>query len=115
MTEATSRRRRHHKDSKAQELAERERAEIALASAAVAHGINANLVHKRRAPAMKQQAAAGETDSAAFAPVPMPTTSMASVASGLRIEVRRGAMTAAVCWSMPAIAECAAWLREVLR
>jgi transposase len=81
----------------------------------MAHGINANLVHKWRARAMKQQTAAAETGSAAFIPVPLPTTGMTPVAAELRIEVRRGAMTATVCWLMSPTAECAAWLREVLQ
>jgi transposase len=115
MTETTSRRTHHSKDLKAEVLAECERPGACIASVAMAHGINANLVHKWRARAMKQQTAAAETGSAAFIPVPLPTTGMTPVAAELRIEVRRGAMTATVCWPMSATAECGAWLREVLR
>jgi transposase len=115
MTETTSRRRRHSKDVKAKVLAECEQPGASIASVAMAHGINANLVHKWRGRAMKQQAAAAESGSAAFIPVPLPTTAMPPVAVELRIEVRRGAMTATVCWPLSAAAECAVWLREVLR
>jgi len=41
--------------------------------------------------------------------------SIASEVTELRIELRRGPVTATVSWPMSSAIECAAWLREVLR
>ncbi|MBK4738427.1 IS66-like element accessory protein TnpA [Noviherbaspirillum pedocola] len=76
MTETTLRRRRHSKDVKAEVLAECEQPGASIASVAMAHGINTNLVHKWRVRAMNQQTAAAQAGSAAFIPVPLPTTAM---------------------------------------
>lgn len=81
----------------------------------MAHGINANLVHKWRAQALKRQDIAAATNAATFIPVPMLAQSTATATTDLRMELRRGAVTLTVCWPMSAAMECAAWVREVLR
>ena len=95
-----------------------------VASVAMAHGLNANLVHKWR------RLAQGELVAAVTPPTPAPTfialviTSPAlptpsppacPEARELRIELRRGAIVATVNWPMSATHECAGWLRELLR
>jgi transposase len=114
-TPPTPRRRRHGAALKAQILAECECPGASIAAVAMAHGINANLVHKWRARAAKRQEIAVVAPGAPFVPVPLATVGIASQVTELRIELRRGPVTATVSWPMSAVAECAAWLREVLR
>lgn len=115
MTDTTSRRRRHSATLKAQVLAECEYPAASIAAVAMAHGVNANLVHKWRARALKRQDIAMTSPDVSFVPVPLQTASIASQSMELRIELRRGPVTATVSWPMESVAECAAWLREVLR
>jgi transposase len=49
---------------------------------------------------------------AAFVPLTLPA---AKPASEIRVELRRGATTISVTWPAEAAAECAAWMRELLR
>lgn len=84
-----------------------------VASVAMAHGLNANLVHKWRRLAGKSQAPA---PSSALEFVALPLASHAPAAAGdIAIELRRGAVTLKVTWPMAGAASCAAWVREVLR
>jgi transposase len=89
-----------------------------MASVALARGINANLlrrwVHEAevapvKAPLSCEPAPARST----FVPMQLPEP----VASGgdIRLELRRGATTITVTWPMAAAAECASWMRELLR
>jgi transposase len=49
-----------------------------------------------------------------FIPVTV-AASAPSAAADIRIELRRGALAVNVSWPREAAAECAAWLRELLR
>ena len=64
---------------------------------AMAHGLNANLVHKWRR--------------LASAPVPAVSSSPEDV----RIVLHRGPLSIKVSWPVSAAPACAAWLREFLR
>ena len=95
-----------------------------VASVAMAHGLNANLVHKWRRLAQGKLVAAvtPPTPAPTFIPLvitspalPTPTPPTCAEPRELRIELRRGAIIATVNWPMSATAECAGWLREVLR
>ena len=95
-----------------------------VASVAMAHGLNANLVHKWRRLAQGKlvAAVAPPTSAPAFIPLvitspalPTPTPPACAEPRELRIELRRGAIVATVNWPMSSTAECAAWLRELLR
>jgi transposase len=109
MTE-TIRRRRHSAEFKAQVLAECARPGASIAAVAMAHGVNDNLVHKwRRARVIALPAPASLPTTEAFIPIPV------AAPAELRIELRSGAITANVAWPASAAAECALWLREVLR
>ncbi|WP_235953537.1 IS66-like element accessory protein TnpA [Noviherbaspirillum galbum] len=110
----TPRRRRHSAAMKAQILAECERPGASIAAVAMAHGINANLVHKWRARAVRRQGATVAASAASFVPVPLPAAGIAACPE-LRIELCRGPVKAIVSWPLAEAAQCAAWLREVLR
>lgn len=110
-------RRRHNAALKSQVLAECAKPDASVAAIALAHGLNANLVHKWRR--MAEEPAARQA-----AERPMPTHSFIAlpVASSqpvppqeLVVELRRGALTIKVSWPVAAASECAAWMRELLR
>ena len=104
-------RRRHSQELKAQILAACAEPGASVAGVALAHGINANVVHKWR-----RLAGGGIEPSTgpAFIPVSLPAAPAAAQAD-IRIELRRGATTVAVMWPAAAAAECAAWMRELLK
>lgn len=101
---------------------------MSVASVAMAYGINANLVHKWRRFAQRKVAASGiaatpATPTQAFIPlvIGVPTTPPPADVipqeqlQEVRIELRGGAFAATVTWPMSANAECAGWLRKLLR
>ena len=93
-----------------------------MAAVAMARGINANLlrrwVREAESPAVERDGAV-----AALIPPPTPVPSDfvavkvrdAELQQDIRIELRRGPLNATVSWPAAAAAECAAWLRELLR
>jgi transposase len=107
-------RRRYSAELKAEVLAQCDAPGASVAKVAMSHGINANVVHHWR-----QLAREGGTKVAPprseFIPVPLATTAPAVADSDIRIELRRGATAITVSWPCSAAAECAAWLRELLR
>lgn len=106
-------RRRYDAEFKAQVLAECARPGASVARVALAHGINANVVHKwRRLDGGPQAAGIGPT----FVPVPLPTsTPVCDQIADIRIELHRGALHVTVNWPLAGAGECAVWLRELLR
>lgn len=106
-------RRRQTAELKSLVLFECARAGASVANVALAHGLNANLVHKwgRRAD---QGGVAGlpvrEAD--AFIPLTLPP-GPTPAAGDIRFELRSGPIV--VTWPMAAMSDCAAWLREALK
>ena len=90
-----------------------------VASVPMAHGINANIVHRwlrepSRALALAQ--------TAAFVPISLtpPVTepserSDLAAASCIRVEIRRGASVVTVNWPLDGAQACAQWLRDWLK
>lgn len=115
-------RRRHGEDLKKQVLAECAQPGASVAAVALAHGLNANLVHKWRrgrghrrhgaAPTVVSQGAGEFVELQLPAPSSEPPCAMAP---DIRIELRRGATAMNIAWPATAAGECAAWLREWLR
>lgn len=133
-------RRRHGAEFKAAVVAECNEPGASVAAVAQAHGLNANLVHQWRrgrgapaitaaapvtAPVMEVTSVA--TAAPVFIPVELPAPTPAPTAAvpapapepdvpqEIHIELRRGAVTVSVRWPMQAAAQCATWLREILR
>ena len=102
-------RRRHGAELKAQILSECAQPGASVASIAMSHGINANVVHKWR-----RLASPGSAPVASFIPVALPAPS-AAPQEDIRVEIRRGATTMTITWPSAAAGECAAWMRELLR
>lgn len=106
-----SSRRRHGADLKARVLAACSEPGASVAQVAMAHGLNANLVHKwRRA---KTPVLAART--AAFIELPLAKPATLPVAQDIRIELQRGPTTVSITWPAGCASECAAWLRDLLR
>jgi transposase len=112
-------RRRHSGELKRQVLAACDRPGASVAQVALAHGLNANLVHKwRRTTGRGAEVAAPAGQREAFialtmAPSAAPATT--TPAADIRIELRRDATAVNVAWPLAAASDCAAWLRELLR
>jgi transposase len=104
-------RRRHAPDLKAKILSECDRPGASVASVAMSHGINANVVHKWRRLANAGGARLAE---AAFMPIALPAP-VATVAQDIRVELRRGATVVNITWPVAHAGECAVWMRELLR
>ena len=133
-------RRRHGAELKAAVLAACNEPGASVAAVAQAHGLNANLVHQWRrgrgtaaatvttaavaAPVPTIEATAARATTPTFIPVELPPVPSAvpavsapvpEVEQEIHIELRRGAVTVNVRWPVHAAAQCAAWMREVLR
>ena len=121
-------RRPHSEELKARVLTECMQRGASVAKVAMSYGLNATLVHKwRRAVQTVQATQAATTRPVAtllpqggtggFVALAMPSQSAAGAAllADIRIELRRGATTMAVTWPTVAAADCAAWMRELLR
>jgi transposase len=96
-------------------LAESDAPGASVAKVAMAHGVNADIVHGWR----KLAGQAGQPITVpALVPVRVEPAAAASSPSALPridIERRRGALSLRVAWPLPAAAEPRAWMREVLR
>ena len=115
-SDKVARRRRHGDEIKAQVLAECEMPGGSVAKVAMAHGINANVVHRwrqlTREGAQVTVAKPSEFVPVAIAaPTPLPTTNCRDI----EVELRRGTVTMKVIWPSSAAADFAAWTRELLR
>ena len=120
-------RRRHCAQLKAQVLAECAEPGASVAKVAMSHALNANIVHGWRklareragtgvlAPSRVAVAAKLAASMPQFVPVSMVPTPPQSAPAGIRIELRRGATLMKITWPVAAAAECAAWMRELLR
>jgi transposase len=116
-------RRRHSREFKAEVLQACGEPGASVAAIALAHGVNANLVHRWLrlsmtvlAPAAKahERPAEGGGEFVALR-LPAPPVVAAPPAPDIRIELRRGATSVTVSWPMAGASDCAAWLREWLR
>ena len=109
------RRRRYSDELKAQVVAECSAPGASVAKVAMAHGINANVVHRWRQLA-REGGQATVSKPSEFVPVaiaapPLPSASRRDI----EVELRRGAVTMKVIWPSSAAADFAAWTRELLR
>ncbi len=119
------RRRTHSPEFKAKIVAACRKPGVSIAAVALANRLNANLL--RRWVVTEEQARGTkpiETDSATltrpnagsgtFIPIAV-DQSLAVTAQAITIELRRGATVVKVGWPLVAAADCATWLRELLR
>ena len=120
LIDGRQRRRRHSDEFKAQAVAECARPGVSIAAIALHHGINANLLRRW----VVQAGVVGEetpsdtrkstTALEAFVPVAIASHDQVQPRA-IEVEIKRGPMQVKVIWPMTASAECAAWLRELMR
>ena len=116
-------RRRHSIEFKSQVIAACCAPGASTAGVALAFGVNANLVRQwRKGRGFQQVSGArspsgGLTVAPAFVPLTLPPQQAqpAPAPADIRIEVRRSTLQVSVAWPSTAAADCAAWLRELLR
>jgi transposase len=110
------RRRRYGGEFKAQVLADCEGLGASVAKVAMAHGINANVVHRWRQLAREGgQATAAKPSEFVPVAIAAPTPLPVQCCRDIEVELRRGAVTMKVAWPSSAAADFAAWTRELLR
>ena len=120
-------RRRHSAELKALVLEQCAAPGASVAKVAMSHGVNANIVHGWRKLAREREGAAlsppgpttlptkTATSLPQFLPVSMAQTTSPPAPVDIQIELRRGATAMKITWPIGAAAECAAWMRELLR
>lgn len=124
-TDKKTKRRRYSDELKAQVLTECEAPGVSVAKVAMAHGINANIVHgwrqaqresRQRSVARPHQHIHEQTQ---FVPVTMSHATPQALAGAesrvIEVELHRGALTMKLTWPATASLELAAWTRELLR
>ena len=107
-------RRRYSQKQKLQVMAECDATGNSVAKVAMAHGINANVVHRWR-----QAARGGKTSTLAntgqFVAVSVDDAPALTNAADIQIQLRRGPTAVTITWPVAAAGACAAWMRELLR
>ena len=112
-TENSRKRRRHSAELKARILAECAVPGSSVAKVAMAHGINANIVHGWRKLAREADVVAvcGQ-----FVPVAVaPAVQRSADERAIEVELRRGAITVKLSWPMSAAMDLSGRMRELLR
>ena len=111
--ENSGKRRRYAAQLKAQILAECEQPGASVAKVAMAHGINANIVHGWRKLAREVGAAPVPER---FVPVAIaPAVPRVADERTIEIELRRSGITVKLAWPMSAAMDLPTWMRELLR
>lgn len=114
-----AKRRRHDASLKQAVLEQCAAPGASVASIALAHGLNANLVHKWRREARPAPAGLGSTHDVGpeprFIAVTLPPAVQPTAAEVVQLELRRGTLTVNCTWPVSSMPQCAAWLREILR
>lgn len=119
------RRRRHSPEFKADAITACRRPGVSIAGVALKRGLNANLLRRWVAQfeanggGAIELASRGEVSGVAqpapaFVPLALPAPS-ATASADIRIELRRGSTAVTLSWPSSAAAECAGWMRELLR
>ncbi|MFT3815873.1 MAG: transposase [Acidovorax sp.] len=114
-SEKKDRRRQYSAAMKAQVVAACGEPGASVAKVAMAHGINANVVHRWRQLVREgKRVVPTKTDEFIALPLAVPAAQGAAPVD-IRVELRRGAVTMNIIWPTSAAADFAAWTRELLR
>ena len=113
-SEKTDTRRRYSAATKAQVVAACDEPGASVAKVAMAHGINANVVHRWRQ--LAREGRPGPANTGEFISLPlMVSPEAAPAAADIRVELRRGPVAMTITWPASAATDFAAWTRELLR
>ena len=116
-SDKSAKRRNYSEALKAQVMAECEAPSTSVAKVALAHGINANVVHRWRQLAREGRPSVPAISSG-FVPValaPSPVQSGSAPTTDIQVQLRRGSTLMTVTWPVAAASDFAAWTRELLR
>jgi len=119
------RRRTHSGEFKAKVVSACRQPGVSIAAVALANGLNANLLRRwvvteeQTTPVRSMEIASAalprsSVENRTFIPVQLERSAL-TTAQEITIELRRGATVVKVGWPLAAAAECAGWLRELLR
>ena len=107
-------RRRYSAALKAQVMAECDAPGASVAKVAMARGINANVVHRWR-QLLRDGRPAVPACRGEFVPVSLAARATPAGGGDILIQLRRGTTAMTITWPQSAAADCAAWMRELLR
>ena len=119
-------RQRYSKDFKSEVVAQARQPHVSIASVALSHGLNANLLRRWIRDADPNYVKRGNSLSGSsgsvlmghtpgFLPVSLPHPSSKADGQSIEIEVHKGSSTIRVKWPMQASTTCLAWLRELTK
>jgi transposase len=119
------RRRTHSGEFKAKVVSACRQPGVSIAAVALANGLNANLLRRwvvteeQTQPVRPMETAhaalpRSTDENRTFIPIQLERSTVAA-AREITLELRRGATMVKVGWPLAAAAECAGWLRELLR
>ena len=116
----TPKRRLYSPELKGQVVAQAQVPGASVAGVALAHGINANIVHRwlrERAcqPQVGQSGFVSLSLSQGKGQLPQLDDEPVKPEQDIRIDLRRGATVVNIAWPVAQAGECAAWMRELLR
>ena len=106
-------RRSYSRALKAQIIAECGNSKKSIAGVALAHGINANIVHKWIRLHRRGDLPLAPRSSFVTVPIKQPSAAMAPQV--ISVAITKSAMSVTVSWPASEAAQCAAWLRDWLR
>lgn len=109
------RQRRYSEALKQQVMRECDEPSASVAKVAMAHGINANVVHswrKRARQVLTMPVAAGSRQPT-FVPMMLPPAAVTT--TQLQVQIKRGALVISVDWPLEAAAQLGIWTRELLK
>ncbi|MGJ7531467.1 IS66-like element accessory protein TnpA [Variovorax sp. GB1P17] len=116
------RRRRYSEELKQQVLSECERPNASVAKVAMAHGINANVVHswRKRVRESLETPDAIALQEPTFVPMMLPpvasaVSAVSASATQIQVQIKRGAVVISVDWPLEAAAQLGIWTRELLK
>jgi transposase len=118
-TKARRSRRKHGAEFKAQAVAACRHIGVSIAAIAMANGVNANLLRRwileaDQLPNVDRLPAVATAAPVAPSFIPVPLANQAP-SQDIRIELHRGVTAISITWPTSAAADCAAWMRELLR
>jgi transposase len=112
-SQESRKRRRYSAELKAQILAECDVPGASVARVALAHGINANILHGWRK--LAREAEGPRAVRQEFVPVTIAPAPPVIDDRSVGVELRRGAMTIKLSWPLSAAGDLGCWMRELLR
>jgi transposase-like protein len=123
---AGRRRRRHSAEFKASVIRAAQQPGVSMAAVALANGLNATMLRKwvtqsqlrelpRSVATVTPEALVAQPQPLGFLPVALAAARAESTPAEICIDLQRAGTTLKISWPSSAAADCATWLRELLR